>query len=102
MISTKVWVNEQFSYLVKMSPTHNLAMNLQSRASSSQSSESADELRRQWTQPKDVFSILLLLRGEIVNKALAQLAGGNLTPVTFSFGVTLKSLLIAPYSVLRY
>ncbi|KAM0812453.1 hypothetical protein AB5N19_12444 [Seiridium cardinale] len=39
-----------------------------------------------WAEPSDVFSVLLLLGGEIVNKALAQLAGGTLTPVAFSFG----------------
>jgi hypothetical protein len=39
-----------------------------------------------WAQPTDVFSVLLILGGDIVNKALAQLAGGVITPVTFSFG----------------
>jgi len=39
-----------------------------------------------WGRPTDVFSVLLILGGDIVNKALAQLAGGNITPVTFSFG----------------
>ncbi|KAI1362063.1 hypothetical protein F5Y08DRAFT_330340 [Xylaria arbuscula] len=47
---------------------------------------SADQQRQQWSEPTDVFSVLLLLGGEIVNKALAQLAGGSFTPVTFSFG----------------
>lgn len=61
---------------------------LQPRANSSYFSKSADEFRQQWTQPTDVFSVLLLLGGEIVNKALAQLAGGVFTPVTFSFGIT--------------
>lgn len=40
----------------------------------------------QWTNPKDVFSVLLLLGGDVVNRALAQLAGTCLTPVAFSFG----------------
>ncbi|EJT70666.1 hypothetical protein GGTG_11689 [Gaeumannomyces tritici R3-111a-1] len=40
-----------------------------------------DAFRRRWSQPADVFSILLLLGGDIVNKALAQLAGGILTPL---------------------
>jgi hypothetical protein len=39
-----------------------------------------------WGQPTDVFSVLLILGGDIVNKALAQLAGGTITPVSFSFG----------------
>lgn len=45
-----------------------------------------DELREQWIQPSDVFSVLLLLGGDVVSRALAQLAGGPITPVTFSFG----------------
>ena len=32
------------------------------------------------------FTILLLLGGDVVARALAQLAGGKLTPVAFSFG----------------
>ena len=46
----------------------------------------ADELRQQFTQPSDVFSILLLLGPDVIAQAIAQLAGGILTPVTFSFG----------------
>ncbi|KAI9653454.1 MAG: hypothetical protein M1831_006002 [Alyxoria varia] len=47
--------------------------------------------REQWTQPGDVFSVLLLLGGDVVNRALAQLAGsrgwkGRVVPVGFSFG----------------
>ena len=47
---------------------------------------SSAEFRDQWIHPGDVFSVLLLLGGDVVNRALAQLAGGRLTPVTFSFG----------------
>ncbi|KAL6228810.1 hypothetical protein BDW75DRAFT_250576 [Aspergillus navahoensis] len=45
----------------------------------------SDQLRSQWIAPSDVFSILLIL-GDVVVRALAQLAGGVLTPVAFSFG----------------
>jgi hypothetical protein len=45
------------------------------------------EFSAQWTHPGDVFSVLLILGGDVVNRALAQLAGGWLTPVTFSFGM---------------
>lgn len=48
-----------------------------------------DELKQQWIQPTGVMSVLLLLGGEIVNRALAQLAGGAITPVAFSFGAIL-------------
>lgn len=44
------------------------------------------EFLTQWTQPGDVFSVLLILGGDVVARALAQLAGGWLTPVAFSFG----------------
>lgn len=49
-----------------------------------------DELKQQWIRPTDVLSVLLLLGGEIVNRALAQLAGGAITPVAFSFGAILS------------
>jgi hypothetical protein len=82
-----------------MSPTRSIAFELQPRANSSQFSESADELRQQWTQPRDVFSVLLLLGGEIVNRALAQLAGSAFTPVTFSFGITPKPTMVPPFVI---
>ncbi|OOF92524.1 hypothetical protein ASPCADRAFT_55192 [Aspergillus carbonarius ITEM 5010] len=53
------------------------------------------ELRSQWTNPGDVMSLLMLVGGDIVQKALAQLVGVRLpllpggvyaTPVAFSFG----------------
>ena len=45
-----------------------------------------DELRDQWTQPKDVFTFLLIVGGDIIQRALAQLSGNWITPVAFSFG----------------
>jgi hypothetical protein len=43
--------------------------------------------RDEWTNPSNyAFTILLLIGGDLVNRALAQLAGGWLTPVAFSFG----------------
>lgn len=44
------------------------------------------EFRSQWTHPSDVFSVLLILGPDVISRALAQLAGGALTPVAFSFG----------------
>lgn len=64
------------------------------------------ELRTQWTNPGDILSVLLLIGGDIVQKAIAQLVGyelnlyerqkpgtipesifgAPLTPVAFSFG----------------
>ncbi|KAL7623146.1 hypothetical protein AAE478_006827 [Parahypoxylon ruwenzoriense] len=42
----------------------------------------------QWTEPSDVFSVLLILGGDVIQLALAALAGGTppVTPVAFSFG----------------
>jgi hypothetical protein len=42
-----------------------------------------------WTEPSNyAFTILLLLGGDVVGRALAQLAGGRFTPVAFSFGMS--------------
>ncbi|KAF7557284.1 hypothetical protein G7Z17_g771 [Cylindrodendrum hubeiense] len=46
----------------------------------------SDQFSDQWENPRDVFSVLLILGGDIVSRALAQLAGGRVTPVAFSFG----------------
>ncbi|KAL1591810.1 hypothetical protein SLS59_010038 [Nothophoma quercina] len=46
----------------------------------------SSEFRSQLINPGDVFSVLLILGGDVVGRALAQLAGTGLTPVTFSFG----------------
>ncbi|KAI1204976.1 uncharacterized protein F4807DRAFT_465082 [Annulohypoxylon truncatum] len=46
----------------------------------------SSELSQQWSNPSDVFSVLLILGGDVVARALAQLAGSRVTPVAFSFG----------------
>lgn len=46
-------------------------------------------LRGQWSNPGDVFTILMIIGGEIVQVAIAQLCCGpirSFTPVSFSFG----------------
>ncbi|KAI0865612.1 hypothetical protein F4860DRAFT_258739 [Xylaria cubensis] len=57
-----------------------------------------EELRRQWVNPSDILSLLLLVGGDIVQKAIAQLVGYkirlpgqsnrnvSIAPVAFSFG----------------
>jgi hypothetical protein len=48
---------------------------------------SADtQISSQWRGPQDVLSILLILGPDIIQRALAQLAGSHITPVVFSFG----------------
>jgi hypothetical protein len=54
--------------------------------------QAAGQLSAQWTNPSDVLSVLLLIGGDIVQKALAQTTGGILTPVCFSFGWVAYSL----------
>ena len=46
----------------------------------------ASRLASQWQNPTDVLTILLIIGGDIVQKALAQLCGGYFVPVAFSFG----------------
>ena len=48
----------------------------------------SDEFSDQWKNPGDVFSVLLILGGDVVMRALAQLAGSPVTPVAFSFGTS--------------
>ncbi|OAG02759.1 uncharacterized protein CC84DRAFT_1061143, partial [Paraphaeosphaeria sporulosa] len=51
-----------------------------------------NQLSSQWNNPSDVLSVLLIVGGDIVQKALAQTSGGYLTPVCFSFGWVAYSL----------
>ncbi|KAH0551588.1 hypothetical protein GP486_007195 [Trichoglossum hirsutum] len=48
--------------------------------------QAAVEFRAQWIRPSDVFSVLLILGGDVVARALAQVAGSGLSTVAFSFG----------------
>jgi hypothetical protein len=44
----------------------------------------------EWASPSNyAFTVLLLVGGDVVSRALAQLAGGTITPVAFSFGMSL-------------
>lgn len=52
----------------------------------SASSSTVDQLRAQWTNPSDVLSVLLIIGGDIIQKAIAQTSGGFFSPVCFSFG----------------
>ncbi|KAH6666290.1 hypothetical protein B0J14DRAFT_604564 [Halenospora varia] len=69
-----------------MPPISSFVLQLLARENISHLAATSNELRQQWAQPTDVFNVLLLLGGDIVNKALAQLSGSVITPVTFSFG----------------
>ncbi|KAI4115807.1 MAG: hypothetical protein LQ338_007802 [Usnochroma carphineum] len=49
-------------------------------------------LVRGWSKPGDVVALLMIINGDIVQKALAQLAGPRLVPVAFSFGWVVYSI----------
>jgi hypothetical protein len=60
---------------------------LQSSSSAKGSNSSTEyQLVGQWANPSDVLSVLLIVGGDVVQKALAQASGGYFTPVCFSFG----------------
>lgn len=47
----------------------------------------------EWSKPSNyAFTVLLLVGGDVVNRALAQLVGGFVTPIAFSFGIFCPSL----------
>ena len=56
-----------------------------------------EELQEQWANPSDILSLLLLVGGDVVQKAIAQMVGpqirqyrspwnASIAPVAFSFG----------------
>ena len=68
-------------YIVHGFPTSSLATR-----SNSTASEVSQSIRETWKNPSDTLSILLIIGGDVVLKALAQLSGRAVTPVAFSFG----------------
>ncbi|KAL8880024.1 MAG: hypothetical protein Q9198_002486 [Flavoplaca austrocitrina] len=46
----------------------------------------ASQIHAQWVNPTDILSVLMIIGGDVVQRALAQLSGGYFTPVAFSFG----------------
>ena len=53
---------------------------------SNQDVSSAEQLRAQLSRPLEMLGVLLIIGGDIVQKAIAQLSGRSFTPVAFSFG----------------
>ncbi|KAJ8592775.1 hypothetical protein M405DRAFT_887689 [Rhizopogon salebrosus TDB-379] len=52
-------------------------------------SQSFESLNSQWHNPRDILSILTIIGGDVVQRAIAQLAGSGpfcFAPVAFSFG----------------
>ncbi|KAE8153290.1 hypothetical protein BDV25DRAFT_137045 [Aspergillus avenaceus] len=53
----------------------------------SEDNEASGLFRSQFSNPKEVLSVLLLIGGDVIQKAVAQMAGPTFfTPVAFSFG----------------
>ncbi|KAI1113981.1 hypothetical protein F5Y14DRAFT_441559 [Nemania sp. NC0429] len=50
------------------------------------SSTTNETLRNQWVTPGDIFSVLLILGGDVIQLALASISGRRFTPLSFSFG----------------
>lgn len=46
----------------------------------------AASVSSQWRNPSDILSVLLIIGGDVIQKALAQLSGDSVVPVAFSFG----------------
>ncbi|KAJ5769089.1 hypothetical protein N7520_003648 [Penicillium odoratum] len=69
-----------------MAPSNPVITKHATRNAISSPAITAGEIVSQLTNPGDIFSILLLLGPEIVQQAVAQLAGRYITPVAFSFG----------------
>lgn len=67
-----------------MSPLPNIANMILTRSFNPNTAPS--EFSTQWQNPSDVFNVLLILGGDIIKAALAQLAGSRITPIAFSFG----------------
>lgn len=67
-----------------MSPLPQIAAKLSGRAF--QPGAASSQFSTQWQNPSDVFSVLLILGGDVIQAALAQLAGSSITPIAFSFG----------------
>lgn len=53
---------------------------------------SLTELKLQWHNPTDILSFLLLLGPDVIQRAIAQQVGHNITPIAFSFGWVAYSL----------
>ena len=50
------------------------------------STTAASQIAAQWANPSDIFSLLLLVGGDVIQKSLAQFHAYRVRPVAFSFG----------------
>ena len=61
-------------------------------------SQTAKEFTDQWIRPGDVSSVLLILGGDVIARAMAQVAGYGPSTVAFSFGMPSLPSADEPYS----
>ncbi|PMD42818.1 hypothetical protein L207DRAFT_565035 [Hyaloscypha variabilis F] len=76
-------VVQAFPTMAQWQPT---VVHRQEAASPVAEPSAASLLREQLMNPKEVLAVLLLLGGDIIQKAIAQNTGLIITPVAFSFG----------------
>lgn len=67
-------------------PTFFSAFNRRQSSQSPDGAATASVLASQWANPTDVTTVLMVIGGDVVQKALAQTTGCWYTPVCFSFG----------------
>ena len=67
-------------------PVLKIARSISSSLTARSAESTRAELSTQWQNPSDVLSVLLIIGGDIVQSALAQMSGGVIVPVCFSFG----------------
>ncbi|EEB99951.1 hypothetical protein MPER_00236, partial [Moniliophthora perniciosa FA553] len=80
---TSTLLSSQFIAMFPLAHALPLSITLAGRTIDSQVPETIHEI---WKNPSDTLSILLIIGGDVVLKALAQLSGRKLVPVAFSFG----------------
>lgn len=52
----------------------------------SEGRQDSQTIRATWKNPNDTMTVLLIIGGDTVRQALAQLSGSHIAPVAFSFG----------------
>ncbi|KAF7371081.1 hypothetical protein MSAN_00742600 [Mycena sanguinolenta] len=69
-----------------ISPVHAAAIPSLVSRRTRESGTVTSAIRSTWRSPSDTATILLIIGGDVIARALAQLAGPQLVPVAFSFG----------------
>lgn len=62
------------------------ALGMQQHARALVGNTTASDMASQWANPSDITAVVMIIGGDVVQKALAQTTGCWFTPVCFSFG----------------